>query len=146
MITMFLLPDINLRLRPKILDLKPGTRIVSNTFTMGDWKPDETADRRATAATSSWCTALLWIVPAKVAGTLTSCRRASSTLKQEFQMLSGTLSTDGRTVPVEGKVRGEEITLHRRRPANITAAPTASSSSCTEKQRAPGKRTPRPRS
>src|ERR671924_2402492 len=42
-ITMFLLPDINLKLRPKILDLKPGTRIVSNSFTMGDWKADETA-------------------------------------------------------------------------------------------------------
>ena len=42
-ITMFLLPDINLRLRPKILDLKPGTRIVSNTFTMDDWQPDEEA-------------------------------------------------------------------------------------------------------
>jgi len=42
-ITMFLLPDINLKLRPKILDLKPGTRIVSNTFTMGDWKADETS-------------------------------------------------------------------------------------------------------
>ena len=42
-ITLFLLPDINLKLRPKILDLKPGTRIVSNTFTMGEWKDDETA-------------------------------------------------------------------------------------------------------
>src|SRR6187431_3211876 len=43
-ITMFLLPDINLKLRPKILNMKPGTRVVSNTFTMGDWKPDETAE------------------------------------------------------------------------------------------------------
>ena len=41
-ITMFLLSSINLKLRPKILDLKPGTRIVSNTFDMGDWKPDQT--------------------------------------------------------------------------------------------------------
>ena len=68
-ITMFLLPDINLKLRPKILDLKPGTRVVSNTFDMGEWKADETAtvgeDRDCTG---SWCTALLWIVPAKVAG------------------------------------------------------------------------------
>src|SRR5213593_1271960 len=55
-ITMFLLPEINLRLRPKILDLKPGTRIVSNTFTMDDWSPDETAvvSRDCVA----WCTAL----------------------------------------------------------------------------------------
>src|ERR671914_212579 len=43
-ITMFLLPDINLKLRPKLLNLRPGTRIVSNSFTMGDWKPDESAN------------------------------------------------------------------------------------------------------
>src|SRR5690242_5656180 len=64
-ITMFLLPEINLKLRPKILNLKPGTRIVSNSFMMGDWSPDETA---TVTDCSAWCTALLWIVPAKVAG------------------------------------------------------------------------------
>ena len=69
-ITMFLLPDINLKLRPKILGLKPGTRIVSNSFTMGDWQADETAELSSSQGCSnSWCTALLWIVPAKVAGT-----------------------------------------------------------------------------
>jgi len=63
-ITMFLLPDINLKLRPKILDLKPGTRIVSNTFTMGEWKEDERAELSQDAGCNvSWCTALLWIVP-----------------------------------------------------------------------------------
>src|SRR5690349_19089770 len=66
-ITMFLLPDINLKLRPKLLKLKPGTRVVSNTFTMGDWKPDETSSPKN--CDSSWCTALLWIIPAQVAGT-----------------------------------------------------------------------------
>ena len=66
-ITMFLLPSINMKLRPKILDLKPGTRIVSNTFTMEDWQPDETAT--VADDCTSWCTALLWIVPAKVDGT-----------------------------------------------------------------------------
>src|SRR5687768_14101259 len=65
-ITMFLLSSINLKLRPKILELKPGTRIVSNTFDMSDWKPDETA---ILPGCNSWCTAHLWIVPAKVAGT-----------------------------------------------------------------------------
>ena len=64
---MFLLSSINLKLRPKILDLKPGTRIVSNTFDMGDWKPDETA---RLPGCNSWCTAHLWIVPAKVGGHL----------------------------------------------------------------------------
>src|SRR5687768_10897843 len=60
-ITMFLLPDINLKLRPTILGLKPGTRIVSNSFDMGEWKADETAtlDRNA-GCERSWCTALLW--------------------------------------------------------------------------------------
>src|SRR3954468_17324613 len=61
-ITMFLLPDINLKLRPKILDLKPGTRIVSNTFTMDDWSPDETSTVGGDC--SAWCTALFWLVPA----------------------------------------------------------------------------------
>src|SRR5207244_403220 len=69
-ITMFLLPDINLKLRPKLLGLKPGTRIVSNTFTMGEWNPDETATVDTSAGCdTSWCTALLWIIPARVAGT-----------------------------------------------------------------------------
>ena len=67
-ITMFLLPSINIKLRPKILNLEPGTRIVSNTFTMEDWQADETATV-TDGCSSSWCTALLWIVPAKVAGT-----------------------------------------------------------------------------
>src|SRR5688500_403871 len=67
-ITMFLLPQINLKLRPKILDLKPGTRIVSNSFTMDDWEADETAT--VTEDCTSWCMAMLWIVPAKVDGKL----------------------------------------------------------------------------
>src|SRR5262245_40730060 len=66
-ITLFLLPDINLRLRPKILDLRPGTRVVSNSFDMGDWTPDQTI--QAGPECTSWCRAHLWIVPAKVQGT-----------------------------------------------------------------------------
>ncbi len=108
-ITMFLLPEINLKLRPKILDLKPGTRIVSNTFTMGEWKADQ-SETVTNNCSSSWCTALLWIVPAKVAGTH-KVAAGELTLKQEFQMLSGTLRADGRTVPVEGKVNGTEVSL-----------------------------------
>jgi precorrin-6B methylase 2 len=109
-ITMFLLPDINLKLRPKILGLKPGTRIVSNTFTMGEWQADETASAD-NGCDSSWCTALLWIVPAKVAGSYRT-ELGEVTLKQEFQMLSGTLrSTDGKTSALQGKVRGEELSF-----------------------------------
>jgi SAM-dependent methyltransferase len=108
-ITMFLLPDINLKLRPKILGLKPGTRIVSNTFTMGDWGADETATVGTDAGcSSSWCTALLWIVPARVAGTWNT-PQGELVLKQRYQVLSGTLRTGGRTLALEGKVRGEDV-------------------------------------
>src|ERR687891_292097 len=87
-ITMFLLPDINIKLRPKILDLKPGTRVVSNSFTMGEWNADETATAGGECA--SYCTAYLWIVPAKVQGTW-QIPQGELALKQEFQMISGTL-------------------------------------------------------
>jgi len=108
-ITMFLLPEINLKLRPKILRLKPGTRVVSNTFTMGDWQADESVDLGSNGGCNeSWCTALLWIVPARVGGTYKT-PQGDLTLKQEFQMLSGTLRAEGKTFAVEGKVRGEEI-------------------------------------
>src|SRR5207247_6551650 len=86
-ISMFLLPSINLQLRPKILDLKPGTRVVSNTFTMEDWQPDEKA---TIEPCTQWCTALLWIVPAKVDGTWRT-PQGDLTLKQQFQVVSGTL-------------------------------------------------------
>jgi SAM-dependent methyltransferase len=110
-ITMFLLPDINLKLRPKILDLKPGTRIVSNTFTMGDWKEDERAELGQNAGCNvSWCTALLWIVPAKVAGTY-AVPGGDVTLKQQYQMLTGNLRLEGKTYALEGKVRGEEVSF-----------------------------------
>jgi len=110
-ITMFLLPEINLKLRPKILALKPGTRVVSNTFSMEDWKADESITLSdAQGCTASWCTALLWIVPARVAGSYTT-PQGELVLKQEFQLLSGTLRTGGRTLALDGKVRGEEISF-----------------------------------
>src|SRR5438105_3321288 len=108
-ITMFLLPGINLKLRLKILALKPGTRGVSNTFTMGEWQPDDKQTVDA-GCDGSWCTALLWIVPARVAGSY-KVPQGDLTLKQEFQMVSGTLNSNGRTVPVQGKLTGDELTL-----------------------------------
>jgi precorrin-6B methylase 2 len=104
-VTMFLLPSINLRLRPKILEMKPGTRVVSNTFTMDDWQPDETS--MVTEDCTSWCTALLWIVPAKVEGTW-QLPQGALTLTQKFQMVSGTL---GGTAISDGRLRGEDITF-----------------------------------
>ena len=110
-ITMFLLPDINLKLRPKILDLKPGTRVVSNSFTMGDWQADQTAEvSSAQGCNNSWCTALMWIVPAKVAGTHKT-PQGELVLKQQFQMLTGTLRTEGKTFAVKGRVNGDDVTF-----------------------------------
>jgi len=110
-ITMFLTPDINLKLRPKLLALKPGTRIVSNSFTMGDWMPDEsvTLDRKSGCDTS-WCTALLWIVPAQ-AGGRHRIPQGELTLTQTYQKLAGTLRTEGQTVPVEGRIVGKQVFL-----------------------------------
>ncbi len=103
-ITMFLLPQINMKLRPILLELKPGTRIVSNSFTMEDWEADETA--KVTGDCSSWCTALLWIVPAKAGGTW-HLPEGDLTLTQQFQNVAGTL---GSTM-VSGKLLGDEITF-----------------------------------
>jgi hypothetical protein len=107
-ISMFLLPSINMKLRPTILDLKPGTRIVSNTFDMEDWTPDETV--HVTEDCESWCTALLWIVPAKVDGTW-RLPQGELAITQSFQMISGTLASGGSSTPISGKLRGDEITF-----------------------------------
>src|SRR5690606_20183356 len=83
--------------------------VVSNTFSMGDWEADatETLSERD-GCNESWCTALLWIVPAKVAGTYKT-PKGEVTLKQKYQKLSGTLKTGGKTVRLEGKVTGRDI-------------------------------------
>jgi SAM-dependent methyltransferase len=108
-ISMFLLPDINLKLRPKILDLKPGTRIVSNTFTMAEWQADETATVNEDCI--SYCLALLWIVPAKVGGTW-QLPQGELTLKQTFQMISGTLKSGNVSTPItNGRLRGDQISF-----------------------------------
>lgn len=108
-ITMFLLPDINLKLRPKILGLKPGTRIVSNSFTMGEWTADETTSVKDGCA--SYCTAYLWIVPAKGEGTW-KLPQGELTLKQTFQMLSGTLKNGANIAQISnGKLNGDQITF-----------------------------------
>jgi hypothetical protein len=103
-ITLFLLPDINRRLRPKLLDLAPGTRIVSNTFEMGDWEPDEKA---TSEPCTTWCTVLLWIVPAKVAGTW-QLGTDPLVLAQRYQIVEGTLAG----VPISGgRLTGPDLTF-----------------------------------
>jgi hypothetical protein len=103
-ITMYLLPTINLKLRPKILGLKPGTRIVSHAFTMDDWKPDQTESFDAR-------TAYLWIVPAKVEGAWQFAQGELS-LVQNFQTFTGTLHSGGNSVSItNGKLRGDQLTF-----------------------------------
>ena len=110
-ITMFLLPDINLKLRPKILNLKPGTRIVSNSFTMGEWKADQTVTANESEGCTNYCTAYLWIVPGKAAGTW-KMEQGELTLKQSFQMLSGTFKSGDKLYAVaNGKMRGDQISF-----------------------------------
>ena len=108
-ITMFLLSEINLKLRPKLLDLKPGTRVVSNTFTMAEWKADETYTIPNNC--TSWCTAYLWIIPAKVGGTW-KLPQGELKLTQNFQELTGTLTSGSTNVPItDGKMHGDEISF-----------------------------------
>ena len=108
-ITLFLLPDLNVKLRPTLLDMKPGVRVVSNSFTMGDWKEDEKIS--AGGDCSSWCTAYLWIVPAKVSGNWKTSRGMLN-LKQEYQMISGTLVQGNvNAIISDAKMNGEQITF-----------------------------------
>ena len=100
---LFLLPSNMLQLRQKFVDLAPGSRIVSNTFGIEGWTPDETVSIED--GCSAWCTALLWIVPAKVGGTW-RVAGGDLALKQDYQMLTGTF--DGAPIS-DGRLRGDQI-------------------------------------
>lgn len=111
-LTLYLLPDLNLKLRPTILQMKPGTRVVSHSFDMGDWEPDQTGEvenRRI----------LLWIVPAQLAGRWTvrpSNQRAGHPvldmqLSQSFQKLQGTARAGNVTLEVKGKVSADAVSF-----------------------------------
>jgi SAM-dependent methyltransferase len=105
-ITMYLLPQLNLKLRPTILNLKPGIRVVSHAFTMGEWNADETVEQEGR-------TAYLWIVPARVDGTWTwpaNPGTAELKLTQAFQDITGTLKLKGAEMTIrEGKLEGDKI-------------------------------------
>ena len=109
-ITLFLLPSINLKLRPALLNLKPGTRVIGNTFTMEDWQHDESIRDESKPNCSFNCVAYLWVVPAKAAGTW-KMPSGELKLEQTFQMLSGTLTSGGKSVPVAGRMRGDQISF-----------------------------------
>ncbi len=103
-LTLFLLPSLNLRLRPQILDMRPGTRVVSNSFTMGDWEADK---QQRVEGCTTWCNALLWIVPAKVEGSW-QMPDGVLRLEQHFQHVTGEL---GATPIAEGHLVGDGITF-----------------------------------
>ncbi len=108
-LALFLLTDNLRRLTPKFLDLKPGTRIVLNHYGIEGWEPD--AQQRTSGECVAWCTALLYIVPAKVSGTW-QVPGGELSLDQKFQMVSGTYSVDGANAPVEkGRLLGDQITF-----------------------------------
>ena len=112
-ITMFLLPSINMRLRPKILDMKPGTRIVSNAFDMEDWQPDETG---TAPNCNQWCKAMLWIVPAKVGGGVAAATRrahADPELPDAVGNAGGDADHQRQTAGRSADVRGRQQPLHR---------------------------------
>jgi precorrin-6B methylase 2 len=107
-ITMYLLPSLNLKLRPTILDLKPGTRIVAHAFNMGEWQCDKSVEKEGR-------TAYLWIVPAKVAGTWTVSLNPGSaelSMTQNFQVIEGSLKLNGKELPVKNaKLDGNQISF-----------------------------------
>ena len=108
-LTMYLLERVNAQLRPRVLDeLKPGTRVVSHAFTMGDWLADE----RATIENRE---IYLWIVPAKVAGQWRVTDGETSftvQIDQQFQKINGVATVDGKATPIQSAaLRGQEITF-----------------------------------
>ena len=122
---LFLLPENLRKLKPKFLALRPGTRIVTNGYEIDGWDPEEVGKLGGTC--SSWCTAYLYIVPANVAGTW-KLPEGDLRLEQDYRRLSGTLTANGRAVPIadarlsgtrisftagmtryEGRVRGKEM-------------------------------------
>lgn len=107
-ISMYLLPTVNMKLRPYVLNLKPGTRIVSHDFDMGDWKPDKLEKL-------DYKTVYYWVVPAKIAGNYQfKAGREGFELKleQKFQEVTGVAKIGGKDVPIaNGKLVGANISF-----------------------------------
>jgi SAM-dependent methyltransferase len=108
-ITLFLLDDINLKLRPLLLSLKPGTRVLSNTFGMGDWEPD--ASEWYPPGCYNWCALYLWIVPARAEGAWRTSE-GELTLKQKYQVITGAFGSGAPERAISGgKLNGDEISF-----------------------------------
>lgn len=108
-LALFLLTENLNRMVPKFLEMKPGSRIVVNGFTIDDWNYDETG--RADGECGSWCTTYLYIVPAKVMGAW-RLPEGTLSLEQKFQELTGTLVSGGVSTPIaKGRLRGDRISF-----------------------------------
>jgi SAM-dependent methyltransferase len=99
-LTMYLLPDLNIKLRPTILKMAPGTRVVTNSFHMGDWEPDALIGNGYTQG-------YYWVVPGNAAGKWTlkgieGAKSASLDLTQRYQRVGGTMMIDGKAQPILG--------------------------------------------
>ena len=110
-LTLYLLPSLNLKLRPTILKMKPGTRVVSHAFNMDDWQPDQTESVEGR-------TAYLWIVPAPVEGTWrwngsgSGPREFQLRLRQQFQKVEGDVQLDGRRGELrDARLSGDRISF-----------------------------------
>ena len=114
-ITMYLLPDFNLKLRPSLLALKPGTRIVSHDWDMGDWNPDRTTMVQVpnkSVGLEKSSKVHVWTVPAQVDGLWCAAgllKGASIRLQQKYQTFTGTLSWRDRTRDLTGTLKGSEL-------------------------------------
>lgn len=114
-VTMYLLPEVNLQLRPALLALKPGTRLVSHDWDMGDWTPDRTTvvpvpDKKVGLEKSS--KVHLWVVPARVQGLWCGVgliREFSLQLSQRYQVAEGFIRRRGRERPVSGRIEGSTL-------------------------------------
>jgi SAM-dependent methyltransferase len=106
-VTLFLLDELNVKLRPTLLALKPGTRVLSNTFRMGDWQPD--AAEPAPRGCLNWCWLYLWIVPARVEGAWRSSQ-GELVLRQEYQKITGAFGAGPLALTVsEGRLNGDQL-------------------------------------
>lgn len=110
-VTLYLLPSLNLKLRPTLLKMKPGTRVVSHAFSMDDWQPDQTENVEGR-------TAYLWIVPALVDGTWrwngsgNGPKEYQLKLRQHFQKVDGQVELDGRPGQLRDvKLNGDQLTF-----------------------------------
>ncbi len=116
-VTLYLLPSVNLRLRPKLLnELRPGTRVVSHDFHMEDWEPDQSVEVKSPTRTHNL---YMWIIPADAEGAWQGRNGAGLQLDQNFQKVEGRVRINGREIPIsEGELEGRTL--------RFTAVPGAS--------------------